>query len=218
LIRLHDKCEDIISKLISFVEYSIQFKKPYLQEINKYLSKKSQRDKSKNEPLDNMSKVRNLLLRGKATSAHHHFLEPLVWKVLLRQDRFKDLERLCNFLGNYLQVDIKDDEKVRHQIKNKLLNNKDEALFQEGEYLSTVSGAKVLAKQRFWHCSNTNPVETVETCHPIGRKPASPLGETLSTPTFNAELSTSKALKLKTELSTLSMPVSTLKLPKSPAI
>jgi hypothetical protein len=122
------ECEDIISKLIGFVEYSIQFKKPYLQEINKYLHKKSNRDKSKYEPLDNMSKVRNLLLRGKPTSEHHNFLEPLVWKVLFRLDSFNDLERLCNFLGNYLQVDIKDDEKVRLQIKNQLLNNKDEVI------------------------------------------------------------------------------------------
>jgi hypothetical protein len=124
-----NECEDIISKLIGFVEYSIQFKKPYLQEINKYLQKKSKRDQSKNEPLDNMSKVRNLLLRGKPTSEHHNFLEPLVWNVLLRLDSFNELEKLCNFLGNYLQVDIKDDEKVRFQIKNKLLNNKDEVIF-----------------------------------------------------------------------------------------
>jgi len=77
-----------------------------------------------------MSKVRNLLLSGKPTSlAHHHFLEPLVWKVLLRLDRFSDLERLCNFLGNYLQVDIKDDEIIRSQVKNKSLNNKDKVIF-----------------------------------------------------------------------------------------
>jgi len=33
------ECEDIISNLIGFVECSIQFKKPYLQEINIFLTK-----------------------------------------------------------------------------------------------------------------------------------------------------------------------------------
>lgn len=64
-------------------------------------------------------------------------LQKLVWNILPELRHFKDLEKLGNFLGNYLHAEIEDDENIRERIKNHELKTKHDVV---NEYRKIYTG------------------------------------------------------------------------------
>ncbi len=116
--------ESIISYLIDLVDESEPEKKSYLSEINKYLSNKIKREQKDKKPAD-IFQLRNILLRNRPfKSEYDDILQKLVWNILPELKYFTSIEKLSNFLGNYLHVDNKIDENIHKKIKNHKLKTK----------------------------------------------------------------------------------------------
>ncbi len=120
--------EKLISLLIDFINQSDSSKKSYFADINKYLSNKLKREKKKNKPLD-IFQLRNLIIHNKPIeSEYDKNLQNLVWDMLPELTYFKNIENLSNFLGNYLHVDVRDDNDIHEQIEKKKIKSKHDVI------------------------------------------------------------------------------------------
>lgn len=120
--------ERLISFVIDFVNHDDRSKKSNISDINKYLLNKLRREKTKNKPLD-IFHLRNLIIHNKPfESEYDKHLQNLVWYMLPELTYFKDATNLSNFLGNYLNVDIRDDNVIHEQIEKQMIKTKHEVV------------------------------------------------------------------------------------------
>jgi hypothetical protein len=125
-----------------------------IRDITKYLSKKIVREKSENKPLD-FSKLRNMLVHGQYKAEYREYeaeynqkLDKIVWIILPELSYFKNLQNLSNFLGNYLNVNIREDEDIHNMITQQKLKTKEEVINAYRNLYSRFKGEKKMESLR----------------------------------------------------------------------
>jgi len=161
---LQDKYETLsvseqkdFDKLLFYLINSIELNsinKNFIKDITTYLSKKFAREKSKNKPLD-FSKLRNMLVHGQNEAEYreyedyyHKKLDKIIWIILPELSHFKNLQNLSNFLGNYLDVNAKEDENIHDMIKHLKLKTKHEVVNAYRNLYSHFNGEKKIESLR----------------------------------------------------------------------
>jgi hypothetical protein len=99
-----------------------------------YLSEKFTIDEFKNNPLD-FYKLRELLVHGRNKAKYkkykyyyHNILDKIIWIIIPELSYFKNLRNLSNFLGNFLNVNIKEDEYIKNMIIEHKLKTKEDVI------------------------------------------------------------------------------------------
>lgn len=139
--------DKLLSYLIDLIE-SDSTNNNYIKDITKYLSKKIVREKSKNKPLD-FSKLRNMLVHGQYKAEYREYeaeynqkLDKIIWIILPELSYFKNLQNLSNFLGNYLNVNIREDGDIHNMITQQKLTTKEEVINAYRNLYSRFKGEK----------------------------------------------------------------------------
>jgi len=145
--------DKLLSYLIDLIE-SDSTDNNYIKDITKYLSKKIVREKSKNKPLD-FSKLRNILVHGQYKAEYREYeaeynqkLDKIIWIILPELSYFKNLQNLSNFLGNYLNVNIREDEDIHNMITQQKLKTKEEVINAYRNLYSRFKGEKKMESLR----------------------------------------------------------------------
>ncbi len=145
--------DKLLSYLIDLIE-SDSTNNNYIKDITKYLSKKIVREKSKNKPLD-FSKLRNILVHGQYKAEYREYeaeynqkLDKIIWIILPELSYFKNLQNLSNFLGNYLNVNIREDEDIHNMIRQQKLKTKEEVINAYRNLYSRFKGEKKMESLR----------------------------------------------------------------------
>jgi len=145
--------DKLLSYLIDLIE-SDSTNNNYIKDITKYLSKKIVREKSKNKPLD-FSKLRNILVHGQYKAEYREYeaeynqkLDKIIWIILPELSYFKNLQNLSNFLGNYLNVNIREDEDIHNMITQQKLKTKEEVINAYRNLYSRFKGEKKMESLR----------------------------------------------------------------------
>lgn len=120
--------EAVLLTLDKLIDMEVKHDKDYLKEVKKYLSNKIKREKSNGQPLD-IFKLKNLIRYKKQYPVEYHDkLEILLWAMLPELSYLKKLDNFANFLGNYLPVDLKDDNKIHEKISHQELTTRQQVI------------------------------------------------------------------------------------------